>query len=164
MKTPAQRPTRCKQPGVAPAEARLVPYLVAVPWAAALAALVATFVSPNVVQTYALYPLLLGTVVLGLPHGALDHLLPARLNLSWRHKPLAVGGYLALYVALAAAFFALWLSAPRVAFSCFLLLTVAHWGHGDLRFTGRFWGRLDQRLREPGRRLWCGARCPSPCR
>lgn len=127
-------------PGVAPAEARLVPYLVTVPWAAALTALIATFVSPNVVQTYALYPLLLGTVVLGLPHGALDHLVPARLSLSWGHKPLAVGGYLALYVALAGAFFALWLSAPRAAFGCFLLLTVAHWGHGDLRFTERFWG------------------------
>jgi len=127
-------------PRVAPAEARLVPYLVAVPWAAALAALVATFVSPHVVHTYALYPLLLGTVVLGLPHGALDHLLPARLNLPWGHKPLAVGGYLALYVALAGAFFALWFLAPRAAFGCFLLLTVAHWGHGDLRFTERFWG------------------------
>lgn len=126
--------------GVAPAEARLVPYVVAVPWAAALAALVATFISPHVVQTYALYPLVLGTVVLGLPHGALDHLLPARLNLSWGRKPLAVGGYLALYVALAGAFFVLWLLAPRAAFSCFLLLTVAHWGHGDLRFAERFWG------------------------
>lgn len=114
-----------------------------IPWAAALTALAAAVVSPNIVQTYALYPLLLGTVVLGLPHGALDHLLPARLNLSWGLKPLAVGGYLAVYVALAGAFFALWLLAPRAAFSCFLLLTVAHWGHGDLRFTELFWGRLD---------------------
>lgn len=126
---------------VPPAAARLAPYLVAAPWAAVLAALAAAFVSPAAVQTYALAPLLLGTVFLGLPHGALDHLVPARLGLPWGRRPLLLGGYLAVYLTLTGLFLGLWLLAPRVAFSGFLLLTVAHWGHGEVRFATLFWGR-----------------------
>lgn len=132
------------------AEAQLLPYLVGVPWTAALTALVVNFVSPHIVQTYALYPLLFGAVLLGLPHGALDHLLPARLNLAWGRKPLAMSGYLVVYTGLAGTFLAFWFLTPQLMFVCFLLLTVAHWGHGDLRFMELFWDRSSRTPWETG--------------
>lgn len=114
-----------------------------IPLAAAAAALCVQVVVPRFAETYALYPLLLGTVFLGLPHGALDHLVPARLALPWGRKPLFLALYLLAYVTLAGAFLALWLLAPKTAFTGFLLVTVVHWGHGDLRFMELFWGRVD---------------------
>ena len=114
--------------------------LVAVPWLAVLCTLLLYLVAPEFVRTHALYPLLFGMVFLALPHGALDHLVPARAGLAWGRRPLPLALYLALYLALAALYFGLWLW-PQVAFVGFLLLTVLHWGQGDARFLELFLGR-----------------------
>lgn len=97
---------------------------------------------PARVEIYALYPLLMGMVLLGLPHGAFDHLLPSRLGLWWGRNPRWLGVYLTLYVVLAAGYFCLWLWRPELAFAGFLLVTIFHWGQGDQRFMERFLGRL----------------------
>lgn len=68
--------------GHALAAARLTPHLLGGAWAAVLAVLALYLLSPDAARSYALYPLLFGMVVLGLPHGALDHLVPARLGLA----------------------------------------------------------------------------------
>lgn len=81
-------------------------------------------------------------VLLGLPHGALDHLVPARLGLPWARTPFWAGLYLLAYVAFAALYLGLWLLVPQVAFTGFLLITVWHWGQGDQRFLEIFLGRL----------------------
>ena len=82
-------------------------------------AVVAQAAAPWIVDRYALWPLLLGIVVLGLPHGALDHLIPARTGyaLGRRHR----------------------------AFAGFLLATIVHWGQGDQRFLEIFVGRRPRR-------------------
>ena len=84
-------------------------------------ALLAWFgVAPASAERAALVPLLLGMVFVGLPHGALDHLVPARLDAAWKRRPASMALYLAA--------------------------TLLHWGQGALDFLERFLGR---RLRDP---------------
>lgn len=81
--------------------------------------------------TTAQYGLLLGTVLLlGLPHGALDHLTLSRA----RDEPVTlrgVGVFSVAYLAVAGAYGIAWLVAPAVSFVGFILLTWCHWGQGD---------------------------------
>lgn len=80
---------------------------------------------------YQYLPLIASVVLLGLPHGAVDHLVLPRA----RDEPLsarwlaAIG---ALYLAGGGAFLAVWFVAPAAAFAGFVLVTLVHWGQGDL--------------------------------
>jgi Brp/Blh family beta-carotene 15,15'-monooxygenase len=76
-------------------------------------------------------PFLASLVVLGLPHGAADHLAVARLGGS--RPRLAVG---ATYLLGGGAYLALWVVAPVLGFVSFVLLTWYHWGQGDLYLLG----------------------------
>lgn len=116
------------------AEGRLAPWLLAVGWGVVSATLVVQALAPELVAGYALWPLLIGIVVVGLPHGALDHLVPARTGRSWGRRPLPFTLFLAAYLAAAGTYVVVWRVAPFVAFVGFLALTVWHWGQGDLRF------------------------------
>jgi len=77
------------------------------------------------------YGLLLATLlVLGLPHGAVDHLTIPRA----RGEPLRLRWFAifcTLYLAVAAAYAVGWFLAPTVSFLAFVGLTVFHWGQGD---------------------------------
>lgn len=72
-----------------------------------------------------------GALLLGLPHGAVDHLtLPRARGEDLTTRDLAaVGG---LYAVLGGAYAALWFVAPLVAALGFLALTWLHWGQGDV--------------------------------
>ena len=76
-------------------------------------------------------PFAASLVLFGLPHGAVDHLVPARLAgraADWR----SVLGVVLLYLALSGLCLALWFTAPAAAFVLFVLVTVFHWGAGEL--------------------------------
>jgi beta-carotene 15,15'-dioxygenase len=76
-------------------------------------------------------PFAASLVLFGLPHGAVDHLVPARLAgraADWR----SVLGVVLLYLALSGLCLALWFTVPAAAFVLFVLVTVFHWGTGDL--------------------------------
>jgi Brp/Blh family beta-carotene 15,15'-monooxygenase len=75
-------------------------------------------------------PFAVSILLFGLPHGALDHLVPARLSGAPVLRSVSV--IVALYALLGAATAALWLAAPLLGFASFLLLTWFHWGQGDL--------------------------------
>lgn len=78
-----------------------------------------------------LVPLFASVVLLGLPHGAVDHLVVPRA----RGDRLTVGTMLrvaGVYAGLGGAYTVLWVVNPSVAFVGFVLLTWAHWGQGDL--------------------------------
>lgn len=86
-------------------------------------------------------PFVVSLVVLGLPHGAVDHLAELRARggeveglRAWLHAPAA--GALArvslLYAVLGGLYLAAWLVAPLASFVFFILLTWFHWGQGDL--------------------------------
>ena len=76
-------------------------------------------------------PFALSLVFFGLPHGALDHLVPARLA-GIRPTARSITHVVLLYAVLGAPVFAIWMGAPAVAFVGFIALTLAHWGLGDL--------------------------------
>lgn len=75
--------------------------------------------------------------VLGLPHGALDHLAPLLLlhrRVTSRYLALFVLGY----AALVALYLAFWHLAPLAALAVFLLFSWLHWGQGDAYFLAVF--------------------------
>ncbi|MFC6837080.1 Brp/Blh family beta-carotene 15,15'-dioxygenase [Halomarina ordinaria] len=109
----------------------------------ALAAVTALVALGPPVPTLLLYlPFALSLLVLGLPHGAVDHLtlLRARgataegglwhlLHGETRDALAAVG---VLYFVLGGVYLVGWLLAPAASFCLFVALTWFHWGQGDL--------------------------------
>lgn len=103
---------------------------IALPGYVALAAAVVLALAwPAAAETARYWPLLAGLVLLGLPHGAVDHHVPERLGTPSRRAPLLIW-----YVALTAAGIALWWIAPWMALALFLVVAAVHWGAGDVWF------------------------------
>lgn len=76
-------------------------------------------------------PLAASVVLLGLPHGAVDHLAVerARADSPTYRGMLFVGS---LYALLGGAYLGLWYLAPVAAFVLFIAVTWLHWGQGDV--------------------------------
>ena len=102
-------------------------------------------------------PFLASVLVLGLPHGAVDHLAAARLDGSGAgsegpiDRPLAAVG--SLYLLAGGAYLLAWLLAPAASFVFFIALTWFHWGQGDLYVLTVLPERTH--LRSPAQRLLC---------
>jgi len=78
-------------------------------------------------------PLALGLLLFGLPHGAIDHLVALGLaGKPLRLRPLVI--VLSLYLLVAIAVLVLWMILPVAAAVGFLIMTIYHWGQGDLAF------------------------------
>ena len=95
-----------------------------------------TLTAPGVADALRWVPLLVSLVVLGLPHGAVDHHVPARLRAAvvpWR---FSLG-----YVVLVVLGLALWALAPVGALALFLVVSVVHWGTADVWVARRLQGR-----------------------
>jgi len=100
-------------------------------WAASAvvaAAALAAGALPPVVQYV---PLVASVLVLGLPHGAVDHLAIARVR-DRRPDLRAVGRVVALYAVVGGAYALAWFLAPAASFALFIAVTWFHWGQGDL--------------------------------
>jgi Brp/Blh family beta-carotene 15,15'-monooxygenase len=98
------------------------------------AGLVAGVVAPRAVHAARYAPLAASLVVVGLPHGAVDHLVPGWL----RGAPLERRDLLRLLAAYGftvAAGVGLWLAAPLAGLAVFLLVAVLHWGTADLAWS-----------------------------
>ncbi len=93
-------------------------------------ALVRSF-DASVPPEYRYVPFVVSIVVFGLPHGAVDHLVPDRLR-GERPRLRSVGVVMAVYTAFVAVYAAVWFVAPAFAFAFFIALTLYHWGQGDL--------------------------------
>jgi Brp/Blh family beta-carotene 15,15'-monooxygenase len=110
---------------------RLVAFAVAPSWAAVVvtAGAVAVLGPPSVgVQVAAIAA---SAVLLGLPHGAVDHLtLPRARGEAATVRDFAWVGL--LYLALGGAYAVVWFLAPAVAAAGFVALTWLHWGQGDV--------------------------------
>lgn len=76
-------------------------------------------------------PFLASLVFLGLPHGALDHLVPDRLSGRVRTSR-SMAAVILLYIALGGLYLVFWTLTPVAAFAFFIVLTWFHWGQGDL--------------------------------
>jgi Brp/Blh family beta-carotene 15,15'-monooxygenase len=89
----------------------------------------------SVPRSYQFLPLVASAAVLGLPHGAVDHLTTARArNRRVTVRDVATVGL--LYAALGGLYAAVWFLLPAVAFATFILLTWLHWGQGELHALG----------------------------
>jgi Brp/Blh family beta-carotene 15,15'-monooxygenase len=75
-------------------------------------------------------PFVASVLLFGLPHGAVDHLAPARTVGSDRLRSMALVGF--LYLVAGGGYLAWWFLAPLSAAVFFVLLTWAHWGQGDV--------------------------------
>ncbi|MGB3632851.1 MAG: Brp/Blh family beta-carotene 15,15'-dioxygenase [Rubrobacteraceae bacterium] len=79
-------------------------------------------------------PFAFSLILFGLPHGAVDHLVPGRLSAG----DASIGSIIAvaiLYAVLATIYLVFWTFLPVAAFVFFILLTWFHWGQGDLYST-----------------------------
>jgi Brp/Blh family beta-carotene 15,15'-monooxygenase len=100
-------------------------------WVALVVVAAVSLVVGDIPRPYQYAPLVVSVLLLGLPHGAVDHLVIARQ----RGEPLAVR-WLALvggiYLVFGAAYGIIWVVWPVGAFVFFILLTWFHWGQGEL--------------------------------
>ncbi len=96
--------------------------------------------------------LLVAGLLLGLPHGAVDHLLPG-YRLGWRLPRLA--GFALGYAVLAAAGWLLFRAAPGPALLVFVALSAWHFGTGETAFADLRAGRPVQRSATAGAVLGC---------
>ncbi|MBQ1025224.1 Brp/Blh family beta-carotene 15,15'-dioxygenase [Micromonospora sp. C95] len=94
---------------------------------------------PNAGTWAGTLPLLVGLLI-GLPHGAVDHLVPAWVCARARSLRITVGLLLA-YAGTAAATVALFLWAPVPALTGFLILAMLHFGTGDVAYHAERDGR-----------------------
>jgi Brp/Blh family beta-carotene 15,15'-monooxygenase len=79
--------------------------------------------------------LMVAVAITGIPHGAVDHIVAAKLyglSGAWRDQARFYGGYLALM----ALYGALWLVVPAWCLAAFLLMTMYHFGQADLAYWG----------------------------
>ena len=100
-------------------------------WLATAALLLFFATGFDVPEAWQYLPFAGSLVFLGLPHGAVDHLVPGRLS-GHGATPRSVLAVVALYAALASAILTLWFAAPLAAFVFFIAATWFHWGQGDL--------------------------------
>lgn len=136
---------------LAPAAARLASR---VSWAGMGAAAAVGVLAPGPLARAGWMPLALGLVA-GLPHGAVDHLVPQRLS-GGRPTMRTMSGLLGAYVGLAGAFFLFARLAPSVALLVFIAASIVHFGTGEVAFAA-------QRARRPARfapQLVLGAGAP----
>ncbi len=122
------------------AAARLRPWVTLPGWLT-LAALVLLYpVFPHWFDRYQFFPFLFGLVFLGLPHGAMDHLVIPHLT----RRPLTpvfLVRFILGYLVLVLLYLGLWRAAPGAALALFLLMSWLHWGEGDAYFLRVFGGR-----------------------
>jgi Brp/Blh family beta-carotene 15,15'-monooxygenase len=95
-------------------------------------------------------PWAVGLLVVGIPHGALDH----RVGRAGEGGPTRVA-FLAGYLALTAAVLAVWRWSPMAALVGFLVVAAFHFGQGDL-----YWSRASREGLGPGGELRDGPPAP----
>ncbi len=100
-------------------------------WVGVAVAVVPFFAGIELPPVLQYAPLVASALVLGLPHGAVDHLAVARTR-GRRPDLRAIARVVALYAAVGGAYAVGWFLAPATAFALFILVTWFHWGQGDL--------------------------------
>ena len=75
-------------------------------------------------------PFLISMVFLGLPHGAMDHLVPAKLSQATIKK--SIESVSLFYLLMGSLYAVLWVITPVYSLIFFILMTWFHWGQGDI--------------------------------
>jgi Brp/Blh family beta-carotene 15,15'-monooxygenase len=80
---------------------------------------------------YQFLPLVVSVALFGLPHGAIDHLAPTRVQ-GRRATPRTLAAVGVLYAVVGGVYAAAWFVVPVASFAVFILLTWLHWGQGEV--------------------------------
>jgi len=100
-------------------------------WLALLVTVAAVLALGDLPLAYQYAPLVVSVVLVGLPHGAVDHLVMARhRGESLTRRWLALVGL--VYLVLGGLYGVVWFLFPVAAFAFFVALTWFHWGQGEL--------------------------------
>ncbi|MFC7071433.1 Brp/Blh family beta-carotene 15,15'-dioxygenase [Halobaculum lipolyticum] len=99
-------------------------------WVALALAAPFALLAPSLSPTLRYAPFLASMLLFGLPHGAVDHLVPDRLAGTGLAR--SVGAVVAVYAVLGAGYGLWWAAAPVSAFVAFVAVTLLHWGQGDV--------------------------------
>ncbi|WP_200830885.1 Brp/Blh family beta-carotene 15,15'-dioxygenase [Haloarcula mannanilytica] len=100
-------------------------------WVASIAVVVPFLAGVSIPPAFQYAPLVVSAVLLGLPHGAVDHLAVARTH-GDQPDLAAIARVFALYGVVGGAYAVVWFLAPTAAFALFIVVTWFHWGQGDL--------------------------------
>ena len=100
------------------------------PWVGLALAVPFGLLAPSLPPAVRYAPFLASVLLFGFPHGAVDHLVPARL--AGIDLGRSVGAVVAVYAVLGVGYGLWWLLAPASAFVAFVLITWIHWGQGDV--------------------------------
>ncbi len=84
---------------------------------------------------------LAAVVIIGLPHGALDGVIAIQLGMS--QNLLSLIRFLVLYIAAAALVVGAWMVAPVICLLAFLVISMLHFGMGDVRAGNGWQGMLE---------------------
>lgn len=84
---------------------------------------------------------LAAVVIIGLPHGALDGAIAIQLGMS--QNLLSLIQFLVLYIAAAAVVVGAWMVAPVICLLAFLVISMLHFGMGDVRAGNGWQGMLE---------------------
>jgi len=118
----------------------LRPYLLYPAWIACGVVLLGQALAPALLVRIQYLPFIASLLLFGLPHGALDHLVPQRLR--GQRPTVGMVAIVAIaYLALVGLYLALWQLAPAAGLGLFVIISVTHWGAGDAFFLIAFLGR-----------------------
>lgn len=99
--------------------------------AIAVATLLVTLLPPLPVEVrYA--PFVVSVLLFGLPHGAVDHLVPGRMLGQGGYAPRPLLAVVGVYTLLGGLYLLAWYVAPVASAVFFILMTWFHWGQGDV--------------------------------
>lgn len=106
-----------------------------VPWVCVSLVIMAGLLLDSSLSGIQLWPWLISVLVFGLPHGACDHLVAARLaerrTGESRYAVFRLAIFFLLYLMGGAVVVLLWISSPSAALVFFLVLAAWHWGSAD---------------------------------
>jgi Brp/Blh family beta-carotene 15,15'-monooxygenase len=118
----------------------LRPWVLGGAWACVLLLIGAYPLFPRFFNQWQFVPFILGMVLLGLPHGAMDHLVVSfeeRRSFTLPYFAIFFIGYLGLTLA----YLAFWRVLPPLALGVFLVMSWLHWGQGEAWALHTFLGR-----------------------
>lgn len=109
--------------------------------AVTVAAIAGSIVSYGAMEKAQYLLLAVGTIAIGIPHGATDNAIYLRLV----DRPRRFGFYVT-YIAVAAVYGFLWIVAPKISLILFLIISIYHFGQSNLFYTAgpdtMLWKRL----------------------
>lgn len=83
----------------------------------------------NLSDVYLYIPFIISAILLGMPHGAVDHLVPRYLSSYSTIKSIYIVSL--LYLIAGGLYTIMWFIYPSIALGIFIILTILHWGQGD---------------------------------